>query len=218
VPSHFYRRMENFASGSGVFRMNVALDRLPNFTCLRGVKKKADYLTGGIVIGPDIAYLNRAYTDALEGGWSKAPVVEMLIPSTLDDTLAPRGKHVASLFCQQFNYDLPSGKTWPECREAAADLIINTVEKYAPGFKGSVLGRQVLSPWDLEQKFGLLRGDIFHGRLTLDQMFSTRPALGFADYRTPVKGLYLCGAGAHPGGGVTGAPGHNAAREILKDI
>lgn len=218
LPAAFYRRMQKFACGSGVFRMNVALDGLPDFPCLKGLKNKPDYMTGGIVMGPDIAYLNRAYTDALEDGWSRAPIVEMLVPSTLDDTLAPKGKHVASLFCQQFAYDLPGGKTWPEAREEAADLIIDTVDKYAPGFKKLVLGRQVLSPWDLEQKFGLVRGDIFHGRLTLDQMFSSRPALGYADYRTPIKGLYLCGAGAHPGGGVTGAPGHNAAREILRDL
>lgn len=218
LPADFHRRMENFACGSGVFRINVALDKLPDFTCLKGVKNKADYLTGGIVIGPSISYLDKAYTDVRAFGWSREPIVELLIPSTLDDTLAPKGKHVASLFCQQFAYDLPGGETWPQVRDKCAGLIFDTVEKYAPGFKKSILGRQVLSPWDLEQKFGLVRGDIFHGRLSLDQMFSTRPALGYADYRTPIKGLYLCGAGAHPGGGVTGAPGHNAAREILKDL
>ena len=162
--------------------------------------------------------LDKAYSDARRHGWSREPIIEMLIPSTLDNSLAPNDQHVASLFCQQFAYDLPQGKKLPDVREQAADLIIETVNKYAPNFKKSVLGRQVLLPWDLEQKFGLVRGDIFHGRLSLDQMFSTRPALGYADYRMPVKGLYLCGAGAHPGGGVTGAPGHNAAREILKDL
>ncbi len=218
LPAKFYRRMKNFACDSGVLRMNVALDQLPDFKCLKGRKDAGDFLTGGIVIGPTMAYLDNAYSDARRHGWSKAPIIEMLIPSTLDNSLAPNGQHVASLFCQQFAYDLPQGKKWPDVRKQAADLIIETVNKYAPNFKKSVLGRQVLSPWDLEQKFGLVRGDIFHGRLSLDQMFSTRPALGYADYRMPVKGLYLCGAGAHPGGGVTGAPGHNAAREILKDL
>lgn len=218
IPPHFQRRMETFVCGSGVLRMNVALEKLPEFTCLKGVSNAADYMTGGIVVGPNIPYLDKAYTDALQTGWSREPIVEMLIPSTLDSTLAPAGKHVASLFCQQFAYDLPDGNTWKEARDQAADLIIETVDKHAPGFKKSVLGRRVLSPWDLEQVLGLDRGDIFHGRLSLDQMFATRPALGYADYRTPVKGLYLCGAGTHPGGGVTGAPGHNAAREILKDL
>ncbi len=218
LPAHFYRRMENFACGSGVFRMNVALDGLPQFSCLKNLENKSDYYTAGIVIGPNMTYLNRAYTDALEAGWSRAPVIEMLIPSVKDRSLAPKGKHVASLFCQQFAYDLPEGRSWQNEREKAADLIIETVETYAPGFKKLILGRQILSPYDLEAEFGLVRGDIFHGRLSLDQMFSNRPALGYADYRTPVKGLYLCGAGAHPGGGVTGAPGHNAAKEILKDL
>ena len=218
VPAAFYRRMKNFACGSGVLRMNVALDQLPEFKCLRGRKDASDFLTAGIVIGPAMGYLDNAYRDARRHGWSRQPIIEMLIPSTQDNSLAPNDRHVASLFCQQFAYDLPGGKKWPEVREEAADLVIETVEKYAPGFKKSILGRQVLSPWDLEQKFGMTRGDIFHGRLSLDQMFSTRPALGYADYRMPVKGLYLCGAGAHPGGGVTGVPGHNAAREILKDL
>jgi len=217
-PPAFAKRMENLACGSGVFRMNVALKGLPRFKCLQGRKDAADYLTAGIVIGPTMDYLDKAYTDARREGSSRQPIIEMLIPSLLDDTLAPEGKHVASLFCQQFAFDLPQGRVWVKEREAAADLIIETVNKYAPGFKSQVVARRLLSPYDMERKLGLTGGDIFHGRLSLDQMFSTRPALGYADYRMPVKGLYLCGAGAHPGGGVTGAPGHNAAREILKDI
>lgn len=218
LPADFRKRMEHFVAGSGVFRMNVALKELPDFTCLKGRKDKADCLTAGIVIGPTIGYLDRAYRDAREYGWSRAPVIEMLIPSTLDETLAPGGKHVASLFCQQFCYDLPKGKSWKNAREECADLIIDTVTKYAPNFKKAVIARQIFSPADLERVFGLARGDIFHGRLSLDQMFSARPLLGYADYRSPIPGLYLCGAGAHPGGGVTGAPGHNAAREILRDL
>jgi phytoene dehydrogenase-like protein len=142
----------------------------------------------------------------------------MLIPSTLDDSLAPAGRHVASLFCQHVAPELPDGRSWDACREEVADLMIATVEAHAPGFAASVIARQTLTPLDLERTFGLVAGDIMHGRLSLDQLFSARPVLGAGDYRTPVPGLYLCGAGAHPGGGVTGAPGHNAAREALRDF
>ena len=142
----------------------------------------------------------------------------MLIPSSMDDTLSPRGLHVASLFCQHFAPVLPAGRSWDEEKEAAADLVIDTVNACAPNFKASVLGRRVLSPVDLEREFGLVGGDIFHGALSLDQLYSARPVLGYGDYRGPLKGLYLCGSGAHPGGGVTGLPGHNAAREILRDF
>ena len=150
-------------------------------------------------------------------GWSRAPIVEMLIPSTVDDSLAPAGRHVASLFCQQFSPALPRGRSWDDARDAAADLAIDTVNGYAPNFRASVIARKILTPLDLEREFGLTGGDIFHGRLSLDQLFSARPLLGHADYRGPIAGLYLCGAGAHPGGGVSGIPGHNAAREILRD-
>jgi phytoene dehydrogenase-like protein len=142
----------------------------------------------------------------------------MLIPSTLDDGLAPPGRHVASLFCQQFAPELPDGASWDDHRETVADLIVDTVTEYAPNFKASVIARQVLSPLDLERVFGLVGGDIFHGALSLDQIFSARPMLGHADYRGPLPGLYMCGSGTHPGGGVTGAPGHNAAREIAADF
>jgi phytoene dehydrogenase-like protein len=142
----------------------------------------------------------------------------MLIPSTLDDTLAPPGRHVASLFCQHVAPELPEGRSWDDCRDQVADLMIDTVERYAPGFKASVIARQALSPLDLERVFGLTGGDIFHGALSLDQLFSARPMLGHADYRGPLRGLYHCGSGAHPGGGVTGAPGHNAAAAIARDL
>jgi len=174
-------------------------------------------LTAGIILAPSLAYMDRAWQDARERGWSREPVVELLIPSTLDDSLAPASQHVASLFCQHVAPQLPDGKSWDDHREKVADLMIATVDKYAPGFATSVLGRQVLSPLDLERQFGLLGGDIFHGALTLNQLFSARPMLGHADYRGPLKGLYHCGSGAHPGGGVTGAPGHNAAQVILGD-
>jgi phytoene dehydrogenase-like protein len=214
LPVDFARRMQHYKNGSGTFRMNVALSELPKFSCLAQQERAtAEHLTGGIVIGATCAYIDTAYRDSQVHGWSLAPIVEMLIPSTLDHTLAPPGQHVASLFCQQFDPNID----WDQHRDEVADLIIAQVDKYAPGFKQSVLGRQVLSPLDLERLFGLTKGDIMHGNMSLDQMFSTRPLLGHGNYRSPIKGLYMCGAGTHPGGGVTGAPGHNAAREIIKD-
>ncbi|MCP1914097.1 MULTISPECIES: phytoene desaturase family protein [Bradyrhizobium] len=210
----FRARISRWRNGSGTFRMNVALNALPSFSAL---PDPGDHLTAGIIIAPNLGYMDRAWHDAREFGWSRAPVVEVLIPSTLDDSLSPPGQHVASLFCQHVAPQLPDGRSWDDHREEVADLMIATVDRYAPGFAGSVIGRQVLSPLDLERQFGLLGGDIFHGALTLNQLFSARPMLGHADYRGPLKGLYHCGSGAHPGGGVTGAPGHNAARAILAD-
>jgi phytoene dehydrogenase-like protein len=215
LPADFKERISRYRSGSGTFRMNVALSGLPRFTCL---PQEGDHLTGGIIMAPSLAYMERAFMDARRHGWSREPIVEMLIPSTLDDSLAPRGKHVASLFCQHVAPILPDGRSWDDHREEVADLMIDTVERFAPGFKASVLGRQALSPLDLERTFGLVGGDIMHGTMALDQMFSARPVLGHGDYRTPIRGLYQCGAGTHPGGGVSGAPGHNAAREVLADI
>jgi phytoene dehydrogenase-like protein len=212
----FLRRMAGFKTGSGTFRMNVALSELPDFTCLPG-KALAEHHQSGVIIAPTLDYMDRAFIDARQFGWAKAPIVEMLIPSTVDDRLAPPGAHVASLFCQQFAPVLPDGRSWDDEREAAADLIVDTVNAVAPNFKASILGRMILSPLDLEQTFGLAGGDIFHGALSLDQLWAARPVLGHGDYRGPLKGLYMCGAGTHPGGGVTGAPGHNAAREILAD-
>jgi phytoene dehydrogenase-like protein len=217
LPEEFRRRMENWRCGSGTFRMNVALSELPDFTVLPG-RAPAEHHASGIIIAPSLAYMERAYFDARSFGWSRCPIVELVIPSTLDDTLAPRGQHVASLFCQHVAPKLPDGSSWDDHRETVADLMIETVDNYAPNFRRSVLARQIFSPLDLERTFGLIGGDIFHGALDLRQIFSARPMLGHADYRGPIAGLYLCGSGGHPGGGVTGAPGHNAAREILRDF
>jgi phytoene dehydrogenase-like protein len=217
LDSEFRSRMERWRCASGSFRMNVALSELPDFSCRPGSHAQAHH-SSGIIFAPSLAYMERAYFDARTGGFSREPIVEMLIPSTVDSSLAPAGKHVASLFCQHFNPALPEGRSWDDVKESAADAIVETVNRYAPNFKKSILARKILSPLDLEREFGLIGGDIFHGALTLDQLFSARPVLGYADYRSPVRGLYLCGAGAHPGGGVTGAPGHNAAREILRDF
>ncbi len=206
------RRMANWQSESATFRMNVALSELPRFTAL---PEPGDHLTAGIIVAPSLDYMDRAWLTARTQGFSAEPIVEMLIPSTLDDSLAPAGAHVASLFCQHFPYDIAGG--WDARRDEAADAVIAHVDRYAPGFAVSVVGRLALSPLDLERRFGLIGGDIFHGKMGLDQLFSNRPMLGAADYRMPLPGLYLCGSGAHPGGGVTGAPGHNAARAILAD-
>ncbi|MFC3714384.1 phytoene desaturase family protein [Sphingoaurantiacus capsulatus] len=215
LPQDFAERIARYRSGSGTFRMNVALSELPRFTCL---PEQGDHLTAGIIIAPSLAYMDRAFIDARLHGWSQHPIVEMLIPSTLDDSLAPPGQHVASLFCQHVEPKLSGGRSWDDHREQVADLMIATVDRHTPGFKASVLGRQINSPLDLERTFGLVGGDIFHGQLSLDQMFSARPVLGHGNYRGPLPGLYMCGAGTHPGGGVTGAPGHNAAREIIRDV
>ena len=222
-------RFLGLKTGSGTFRMNVALSELPDFSCLPSIPGVAQPHHGsGIVIGSSIDYLDRAYVDARRDGWSRAPVVEMLIPSTLDGSLAPPMQHVASLFVQHVAPRLESvrpgssdtARSWsdPKEKEAFADVVIATVTKHAPNFARSIIARQVLSPLDIEQRFGMIDGDIFHGQLGLDQLFSMRPVLGHADYRMLVKGLYLCGSGAHPGGGVTGAAGHNAAREIARDL
>ncbi len=206
--SHF----DAYKCQSGTFRMNVALTALPNF-----VARTAPHaLEGGIIMAPSLDYMDKAFTDARLGGWSEKPIVEMLIPSIIDDSLAPHGHHVASLFCQQFDPGL--GENWNLHRENVADIVLDTVEEYAPGFKQTIIATQIHSPWDLEQKFGLTGGDIFHGRLSLDQLFSARPMLGIGDYHTEFKNLYLCGSGTHPGGGVSGLPGHNAAREIIRDL
>jgi phytoene dehydrogenase-like protein len=211
------RRFVGLRSGSGVFRMNVALAELPSFTCRPGTSQQ-DHHGSGIVIGPTVDYLERAYLDARAHGWSRQPIIEMLIPSTIDATLAPAGRHVASLFVQYVAPQLPGGRSWDDAKEDFADLVVDTATAHAPNFKASVIARQVLSPLDLERRFGLVDGDIFHGQLTLDQLFSARPVLGFAAYRMPLPGLYLCGSGAHPGGGVTGLPGRNAALGIIRDF
>jgi phytoene dehydrogenase-like protein len=191
--------------------MNVALSSLPRFACL---PEPGPQHASGIIMAPSLAYMERAYLDARADGMARAPIVEMVIPSTLDETLAPKGAHVASLFCQHFAPEID----WEARKDEAVARILEVVESHAPGFKSSVIAHSALSPADLEREFGLVGGDIFHGQLSLDQLWSARPVLGHADYRTPVKGLYLCGSGAHPGGGVTGAPGHNCAREVLRDF
>jgi len=211
LPPEFLARMERYRCASGTFRMNVALSRLPRFAVL---PEEGPHHGAGIIMAPSLAYMDRAYLDARSEGMSREPIVEMVVSSVLDDSLAPRGAHVASLFCQHFD----PAADWGSRKDEAVRRIFDVIESHAPGFRESVLGYSALSPADLEREFGLVGGDIFHGVLALDQLWAARPLLGYADYRGPVEGLYLCGSGAHPGGGVTGAPGHNCAREVLRDF
>ena len=209
------RRIAAYRSHSATFRMNVALSELPRFSSMRGQGEK--HFMGAIEVSPSLDYIQQAYFDARTLGWSKAPVISMQVPSTQDDSLAPPGGHVASLFCQHFQRHLPDGRNWDEVKDTVADQVIATVDQYAPNFRASVVGRQIKSPLDIERDLGMIGGDIFHGALHLDQFYSMRPLPGHAAYKMPVKGVYLCGSGAHPGGGVSGLPGHNAARAILRD-
>ena len=196
-------------------KVNLALDGLPDFTCLPGL---GPHLRGDITIAPSVDYLERAYDDAKYGAFSKKPFMDIVIPSLTDPTVAPPGKHTMSIFVQYAPYNLKEGAAdWPNQREAFGDAVIDTLSEYMPNLKSRILHRQVLSPWDLEQIYGLTEGNIFHGELNLEQLFFNRPVAGWSQYRTPIAGLYLCGAGAHPGGGVTGAPGHNAAHQVIRD-
>ncbi len=213
LDADFRSRIDRTRTESAVLRINVALSELPQFKCNPGARIQ-DHHRAGVIIGPTLEYMENAYLDARRGAWSRQPVIELLIPSTMDDTLAPPGKHVASLFCQHF----PRKRDWEQCGEEAADTVFATVDRVAPEFSRSVIARQVLTPADLERRFRLPGGDIFHGAHTLNQLWSNRPVMGYAAYRGPIAGLYHCGAGAHPGGGVSGIPGRNAAREILRDL
>ncbi len=199
-------------------KINLALDALPDFTCLPGATVAPHHKTT-IHICPTLEYIERAYDNSKYGRPSERPMLEMTIPTTYDDSLAPAGKHVMNVFLQYAPYSLSKevAPSWHAIKESYTDRVMDMIEEYAPGFKSHVLHRQVLSPLDLEEEYGLTGGNIFHGEMSVDQLYFLRPVPGWAKYRTPVRGLYLCGSGTHPGGGVMGAPGHNAAREILKD-
>jgi phytoene dehydrogenase-like protein len=213
LPADFLDDVRRYTFRGSSGKVNLALGELPDFTCLPG---DGPHLRGSISISPSMDYLERAYDDAKYGRFSRRPYMDILIPSTIDPTMAPPGKHVMSIFVQYAPYHL-RGSTWEEQREAFGDTVIDTLAEYAPNLKGAILHRQVLSPWDMEQIVGLSEGNIFHGELTLEQLFFLRPVPGWAQYRTPLDRLYLCGSATHPGGGVMGAPGRLAAAEMLKD-
>jgi phytoene dehydrogenase-like protein len=210
----FRIKMGNYKSLGSAAKVNLALSRLPGFS---GLKNGNEQLGGRIHIGPDIDYIEHAFDSAKYGEFSPRPYMDITIPSLTDPSLAPGGGHVMSIHVQYAPYKLRSGD-WNERREEFGDAVIKTLSEYAPNLSKMIVARQVITPADLESRYGLGGGHILHGEPSLDQLFTFRPMLGWAQYRTPIKGLYLCGAGTHPGGGVTGAPGANASREIVKDL
>ena len=211
LPDEFVKDIKNFRIRGSSGKVNLALDGLPNFTCLPG---DGHHLRGAISISPSYDHLENAYDDAKYGNFSKKPFMDIILPSVLDPEMAPPGKHVMSCFVQYAPYKINGG--WNDKkREAFGDAVIDTLAQYAPNIKDIILHRQVLTPLDLESTFGLTEGNIFHGELTIQQLFSLRPAVRWADYTTPIKNYYQCGSGTHPGGGITGSPGEMAAKKIL---
>jgi phytoene dehydrogenase-like protein len=215
LPEDFQAAIDQIDYSSATLKINVALEELPNFTALPGTGPGPQH-RGTVHICPSFDYLEQAYDDAKYGRPSKSPILECTMASAVDDTLTPAGKHLMSMFIQYAPYKLREG-TWDDIKEQFADRCFDILNEYAPNFKKSVIARQIITPLDLERTYGLTGGNIFQGAMSLHKMFFLRPAAGYANYRTPIKGLYLCGAAAHPGGGVMGSCGRNAAREILKD-
>jgi phytoene dehydrogenase-like protein len=213
LPSDFVTSIKNFRIRGSSGKVNLALDELPDFTCLPG---NGPHLRGAISISPSLDYIERAYDDAKYGNFSQSPYIDIVIPSVLDPDMAPPGKHVMSCFVQYAPYDINGG--WDDSkREAFGDAVINALARFAPNIKDIILHRQVLTPADLESIFGLSEGNIFHGELSLQQLFVMRPAVKWANYETPIRNYFQCGSGTHPGGGITGSPGEMAAKKILKE-
>ena len=210
----FTKRLQNYRMNGTVAKVNLALSALPSF---KGVNGNAEALRGRIQIGPEIDYLERAFDESKYGNFSRAPFLEITIPSLTDPSLAPEGKHVMSIYMQYAPYKL-KGESWGDQRIALGDTVVKTLAQYAPDLQDKILSCQIITPQDLEDSYGLTGGHIFHGELALDQVFTMRPFLDWARYRTPIQNLYLCGSGAHPGTGLTGGSGTNAAREILKEL
>jgi len=211
----FLEKLRNYRSLGTVAKVNLALGGLPEFTSLNGADAAA--MSGRLLIGPGIDYIERAFDESKYGNFSKAPYLDITIPSLTDPSLAPDGKHVMSIYMQYAPYKL-KGDTWDNQRVALADTVVKTLAQYAPKLPGLILTHKIITPQDLEDTYGLTGGHIFHGELSLDQFFTMRPLLGWGRYRTPVRNLFLCGSGTHPGDGLTGGSGVNAAREILKDL
>jgi phytoene dehydrogenase-like protein len=214
LPGEFLEEVKRYKFRGSSGKVNLALDALPDFTCLPG---PGAHLRGAISISPAVEYMERAYDDAKYGRYSRRPYIDVVIPSLTDPSVAPPGKHVLSCFVQYAPYKLAEGN-WEEQREAFGDNVVNTLAEYAPNLKNIIIGRQVLTPLDLEREFGLTQGNIFQGELSLEQLFFLRPVPGWAYYRTPVANLYMCGSATHPGGGIMGAPGRLASGVILRDF
>jgi len=215
LPTEFVDSVKRYKYRGSSGKVNLALDALPNFTCLPGA---GPHLRGAISISPSVDYMERAYDDAKYGKFSSRPYMDMVIPSLTDPSVAPPGKHVMSCFVQYAPYHLKDGVWDDRQREAFGDAVIDTIAEYAPNIKDIILHRQVLTPLDIEREFGLTEGNIFQGELTLEQLFFLRPVPGYAQYATPIDRLYMCGSATHPGGGIMGAPGRNAATRILKEV
>jgi phytoene dehydrogenase-like protein len=217
-PAHltpdFVQKIKNYRSMGTVAKINLALSALPEFTALKG-KSNADLLRGRIQISPEIDYLERAFDESKYGNFSRNPFIEMAIPSLSDPSLAPAGQHVMSIYMQYAPYTLRDGD-WESQRTLLGETVVKTIARYAPNLPEIILRHQIITPKDLEENYGLTGGHIFHGELALDQFFTMRPLLDWARYRTPIEHLYLCGSGTHPGTGLTGGSGANAAREIVK--
>ena len=211
LPGEFVDEVRRYKFRGSSGKVNLALDALPNFLCLPG---DGPHLRGALSISPSVDYMERAYDDAKYGEFSRRPYIDMVIPTLTDPSVAPPGKHILSCFVQYAPYTLATG-TWDDRREAFGDTVIDTIAEYAPNIRDIVLHRQVLTPLDLEREFGLTEGNIFQGELTLEQLFFARPVPGWAQYQTPIRKLWMCGSATHPGGGIMGAPGRNAARRIL---
>lgn len=216
LPASFRSGIDAIKMDGNVMKVNLILGELPNFKAYPGTDPGPQH-KGTIHICPSLQYMEEAWRDAEQGRPSKNPMLECCIPTTYDDSLVPSGRHIMSIFVQYAPYRLKEG-SWDDLRDRFADRVIDTLAEYAPNIRGAIIDRQVLTPLDLEREFGLTHGNIFHGDMVLSQLFSLRPIRGWAQYRTPIENLYLCGSGTHPGGGVTGLPGYNAAREILIDI
>jgi phytoene dehydrogenase-like protein len=215
LPSEFLEEVNRYKFRGSSGKVNLALDALPNFKCMPG---PGAHLRGAISISPSVEYMEKAYDDAKYGNFSHRPYIDMVIPTLTDPSVAPPGKHIMSCFVQYAPYKLRPGLDWDDQKEAFGDNVINTIAEYAPNIKDIILNRQVVTPLDLERDFGLSEGNIFQGELSLEQLFFLRPVPGWAQFRTPIKNLYMCGSATHPGGGIMGAPGRLAALEILKDF
>jgi len=215
LPNDFLDEVRRYKFRGSSGKVNLALDRLPSFTCMPG---PGAHLRGAISISPSVEYMEKAYDDAKYGQYSRRPYIDMVIPTLTDPSVAPPGKHVMSCFVQYAPYKLRPGMNWDDRKEAFGNNVIDTIAEYAPNIKNIILHKQVLTPLDLERDFGLSEGNIFKGELSLEQLFFLRPVPGYAQFRTPIKNLYLCGSATHPGGGIMGAPGRLAALEILKDF
>jgi phytoene dehydrogenase-like protein len=213
LPTEFVEDVRRYKYRGSSGKVNLALDALPDFTSLPG---PGPHLRGAVSISPSVDYMERAYDQAKYGRYSRRPYIDIVLPSLTDPSVAPPGKHVMSCFVQYAPYHLKEG-TWDEHREAFGDTVVNTIAEHAPNLKDIILHRQVLTPLDIEREFGLTEGNIFQGELTLEQLFFLRPAPGWAKYRTPISNLYICGSATHPGGGIMGAPGRNAAQVILRN-